>query len=82
MKYKRLDGVDKVLNTLLDTVLQPLDVAPLLSEVDVPVTVVWGRQDAVLPATNAASLANVHYVDSAGHMVHMEAPAAVVEAVP
>jgi pyruvate dehydrogenase E2 component (dihydrolipoamide acetyltransferase) len=82
MKYKRLDGVDKVLTTLLDTLLQPLDLNPLLSEVDVPVTVVWGRQDAVLPATNAASLADVHYVENAGHMVHMEVPNAVVEVVP
>lgn len=57
LKYKRTDGLDKALNTLLDTLLQPLDVRPLLSTVDVAVTVVWGRQDAVLPVTNAESLA-------------------------
>jgi len=80
MKYKRLDGVDKVLNTLLDTLLAPLDVTDLMSKVDAPVRVVWGRQDAVLPATHGESLANVRYVDGAGHMVHMEAPNSVVEA--
>ncbi|NKQ55395.1 acetoin dehydrogenase dihydrolipoyllysine-residue acetyltransferase subunit [Amycolatopsis sp. K13G38] len=80
MKYKRLDGVDKALNTLLDTLLAPLDVTPLMSKVDVPVRVVWGRQDAVLPAAHGAALANVRYVEGAGHMVHMESPNSVVEA--
>ncbi|GAA5161781.1 MULTISPECIES: acetoin dehydrogenase dihydrolipoyllysine-residue acetyltransferase subunit [Amycolatopsis] len=82
MKYKRIDGVDKALHTLVDTLLRPLDVRPLLSEVDIPVTVVWGRRDAVVPVSNAASLENVRFVDDAGHMVHMEAPSAVVEVVP
>ncbi|GAB3000503.1 acetoin dehydrogenase dihydrolipoyllysine-residue acetyltransferase subunit [Amycolatopsis acidiphila] len=82
MRYKRIDGVDKALRTLLDTLLRPLDVRPLLSEVDVPVTVLWGRLDAVLPATNAASLPGVRYVEGAGHMVHLESPSVVVEVVP
>jgi pyruvate dehydrogenase E2 component (dihydrolipoamide acetyltransferase) len=82
LKYKRIDGVDKALRTLLDTLLRPLDVRPLLSEVDVPVAIVWGRQDAVLPVTNAEALPDVRYVDGAGHMVHLESPSAVVEAVP
>jgi pyruvate dehydrogenase E2 component (dihydrolipoamide acetyltransferase) len=81
MKYKRLDGVDKVLTTLLDTLLDGLDVAPLLSTVDVPVAVVWGREDAVLPASNAAALQEVRYVAGAGHMVHLESPSSVVDAV-
>ncbi|MFJ1990144.1 alpha/beta fold hydrolase [Streptomyces asiaticus] len=41
-------------------------------------------QDQVLPAANAAALegrAPVTYVDDAGHMVHMEQPSAVVDAV-
>ncbi|WP_199543387.1 acetoin dehydrogenase dihydrolipoyllysine-residue acetyltransferase subunit [Prauserella sp. PE36] len=85
MRYKRLDGVDKALGALLGTLLDgdepALDVAPLLSEVDVPVAVVWGRQDAVLPATNGEGLDDVEYVERAGHMVHLEQPNAVVVAV-
>lgn len=85
MKYKRLDGVDKVLTTLLDTLLDgdgpAIDAAALLSTVDTPVAVVWGREDAVLPASNAADLRDVRYVEGAGHMVHMESPASVVAAV-
>ncbi|MEU6646436.1 acetoin dehydrogenase dihydrolipoyllysine-residue acetyltransferase subunit [Saccharomonospora sp. NPDC046836] len=85
LKYKRLDGVDKALNTLLDTLLDGdapgIDAAPLLSRVDVPVAVVWGRADAVLPAANGSALTGVSYVEEAGHMVHMEKPQAVVAAV-
>jgi pyruvate dehydrogenase E2 component (dihydrolipoamide acetyltransferase) len=85
MKYKRLDGVDKALTTLLGTLLDGdapcIDAASMLSTVNVPVAVVWGRQDAVLPPDNAAALADVTYVADAGHMVHMEQPAAVVAAI-
>ncbi|PXY31354.1 acetoin dehydrogenase dihydrolipoyllysine-residue acetyltransferase subunit [Prauserella muralis] len=85
MKYKRLDGVDKALNTLLGTLLDGdrpgIDAAPLLSTVEVPVAVVWGRADAVLPPANASGLGEVAFVDDAGHMVHMEQPGAVVSAV-
>jgi pyruvate dehydrogenase E2 component (dihydrolipoamide acetyltransferase) len=83
LKYKRLDGVDKVLTTLLDTLLdgdeQRIDAAPLLSQVDVPVRVVWGRADAVLPPENTSL--DVRYVENAGHLVHLEAPGAVVAAI-
>ena len=80
LKYKRRDGVDKVLTTLLDTLLdgdaQAIDAAPLLSKVDAPVKVVWGREDVVLPPGNADV-----YVEGAGHMVHLEAPGAVLAAI-
>lgn len=85
LRYKRLDGVDKALNTLLGTLLDGegpgIDVTALLSRVDVPVTVVWGREDAVLPVSNAAALADVTVVKDAGHMVHLERPGHVVEAI-
>lgn len=80
MKYKRMDGVDKALETLLGTLLAPIDARPLLSQVDAPTRVVWGRADAVLPVSNAEGLDGVSFVDDAGHMVHMEKPGAVVEA--
>jgi pyruvate dehydrogenase E2 component (dihydrolipoamide acetyltransferase) len=87
MKFKRIDGVDAALNTLVGTLLdgdaQRLDVSGALSRVEVPVAVVWGRQDGVLPVDNAAAVGDrsVSYVDDAGHMVHMEKPTPVVEAV-
>jgi pyruvate dehydrogenase E2 component (dihydrolipoamide acetyltransferase) len=79
MKYKRLDGVDAALHRLVDTLLT-LEVS--LSSVDVPVTAVWGRADAVVPASNASAFGDrVRIVDGAGHMVHLEQPGAVVAAV-
>lgn len=88
MKFKRLDGVQQALDSLLGTLLDGdrpgIDAAGLLQEFTGPVRVVWGRADQVLPAANAAALegrAPVTYVDDAGHMVHMEQPSAVVDAV-
>ncbi|NGN69599.1 acetoin dehydrogenase dihydrolipoyllysine-residue acetyltransferase subunit [Streptomyces sp. A7024] len=88
LKYKRLDGVDAALAALLRTLLgedgrPALDVTGLLGVT--PVAAVWGAQDRIIPPSNAASLraagAGVRVVEGAGHMAHMEAPAAVVAAV-
>ncbi|XVQ06802.1 acetoin dehydrogenase dihydrolipoyllysine-residue acetyltransferase subunit [Spirillospora sp. CA-255316] len=88
MKFKRLDGVQQALDSLLGTLLDGdrprIDAAGLLDKVRAPVRVVWGRADQVLPAVNAAvveGLAQITYVEGAGHMVHMERPSAVVDAV-
>ena len=77
LRYKRLDGVDKALSALLPTLLdgnrQAIDTRALLDGVDVPVTVVWGASDAVLPPPEGIG-ARVQ----AGHMLHMEAANDVV----
>ncbi|EHR53370.1 putative hydrolase or acyltransferase of alpha/beta superfamily [Saccharomonospora marina XMU15] len=82
LRYKRLDGVGRALETLLGTLLdgdaQGIDAAPLLSRVQAPVATVWGREDAVLPVSNAAGLAEVTVVGGAGHLVHLERPGEVV----
>jgi pyruvate dehydrogenase E2 component (dihydrolipoamide acetyltransferase) len=53
LKYKRLDGVDGVLRTLLDTLLDGdgprLDAVPLLAKVEVPVAVVWAARTRCCP---------------------------------
>ena len=89
LAYKRLDGVDEALHALLGTLLdgdaQRGDSAVALAAVGgaVPVTVIWGRADRVIPAAQAESVARaVRYViDGAGHMPHMERPAEVQAAV-
>ena len=73
LRYKRLDGVDKALATVLGTLLtdadtQAVDTQALLAGVDVPVTVVWGESDRILPPPDGVG-ARV----AAGHMLHMEA---------
>ena len=89
LAYKRLDGVDEALHALVDTLLdgdvQRADSAVLMAAIGdtVPVTVVWGRADRIIPAAQAESVAGAvrHLVDGAGHMPHMERPAEVQAAI-
>ena len=79
LKYKRLDGVTESLEALAGGVfpggaqawVEPEAIAGL----DVPVLVVWGAEDRIVPAAHAdaAAGAAVEIVEGAGHMVQMEA---------
>ncbi len=93
LAYKRLDGVDESLHTLLDTLLdgdaQRGDSAAALAAVldsgggAMPVTVVWGRGDRIIPAAQAEAVTGAvsHLIDDAGHMPQMERPAEVQAAI-
>ncbi len=89
LAYKRLDGVDEALHALADALLdgdaQRGDSTALLAAIGgaVPVTVVWGRADRIVPAAQAESVAGAarHLIDGAGHMPHMERPAEVQAAI-
>lgn len=86
LAYKRLDGVSAALGAIVGTLVdgdghQVIDGSALLDGSSVPVTVVWGADDRILPASGASgagtavgSRGSVTTVDGAGHMVHMEAP--------
>lgn len=84
LKYKRLDGVDRALRRLAEGLFpggrqktfEPGD----LARIPVPVSVIWGRNDRILPVAHADSLPDgveVHRLDGIGHMPHMEAAAEV-----
>lgn len=89
LAYKRLDGVAVALHTLVDTLLdgdsQRIDSAAVIAAIGdaMPVTVIWGRADQIIPATQAGSVAGAvrHILDGAGHMPHMERPAEVQAAI-
>lgn len=87
LKYKRLDGVDTCLRTLLPTLLTDddapaIDGPSLLAGVTAPVAVVWGAADRILPPPPDAAPGSVfRLVPEAGHMVHMEKPGAVREVI-
>lgn len=80
LKYKRLDGVDAALRAVRDA-LFPEDgqrhvLLDDVAKLDLPLLVVWGAQDAVVPAAHARKApptAQVHVLDGAGHSPHMEA---------
>lgn len=79
ISYKRLDGAVEALNTIAGTVFaggrQAVDLAPRLAELTVPLQVIWGEGDRIIPAAHVdgvpASVC-VHLIAGAGHMVHME----------
>jgi pyruvate dehydrogenase E2 component (dihydrolipoamide acetyltransferase) len=79
LKYKRLDGVSQVLATLGARLFAGGRQAELpgleLGATGVPLLVVWGREDRIVPASHAANVpegATVMVLDGAGHMVMME----------
>jgi pyruvate dehydrogenase E2 component (dihydrolipoamide acetyltransferase) len=84
LKFKRLDGVDAALNRIIEDCFaggrQALDLSGRLSEIVVPVQVIWGMEDRIIPASHAEGLpgaVRVHVLEGAGHMVHMEKSADV-----
>ena len=81
LKYKRLDGVPRVLETISRSNFpegrQSDDMRALIGSIEAPVQIVWGTDDAILPARHAEGLPRqvaVHRLEGAGHMPHMEQP--------
>ena len=88
LRYKRLDGVEDALGRVSGAAFpegrQALDTAAAVREAGVPVLVVWGREDRIIPAAHAEALgdaAEVHVLDGAGHSPHMEAAGEVTRLV-
>lgn len=84
LKYKRIDGVEEALKAIAQAAfpngVQSVSLRDRLSELSVPVQVIWGDADRILPPSHAANLpesVSVHVIDGAGHMVHMEKAAEV-----
>jgi pyruvate dehydrogenase E2 component (dihydrolipoamide acetyltransferase) len=79
LRYKRLDGVTAALAKIAEAWFgggrQSLDLTGRLMTLSLPVQLIWGREDRVIPAAHAeASAARlpVHILDAAGHLPHME----------
>ena len=85
LKYKRIDGVQEVLQRLAASLfpggVQQTVLAPRIDELGKPTLVVWGADDQVIPAAHAHNLARatVEVIDGAGHMVQMEQSSRVNE---
>jgi pyruvate dehydrogenase E2 component (dihydrolipoamide acetyltransferase) len=80
LRYKRLDGVQEALATVAAAMYpagrQTAVLTGQLDRLTVPVLVVWGEQDRVLPPAHAQALAGhvrVELLAGAGHSPHMEA---------
>jgi pyruvate dehydrogenase E2 component (dihydrolipoamide acetyltransferase) len=78
LKFKRIDGVEPVLDALAKAVFgggkQQVQLADQFGADHPPALVIWGKEDQVIPAKHATKLpeAEVVVIDNAGHMVFME----------
>jgi pyruvate dehydrogenase E2 component (dihydrolipoamide acetyltransferase) len=81
LRYKRIDGVDAALRAIAGQVFgdgrQHAVLTDRLADLGVPLLVVWGEQDRIIPpehACRAPDGAEVHMLEGSGHSPHMEAP--------
>jgi pyruvate dehydrogenase E2 component (dihydrolipoamide acetyltransferase) len=79
LKYKRIDGVPEALRAIANEVFadgrQSEVVAPRLASLEVPMLVIWGKEDRIIPAEHANHApegAEVSLLDGSGHSPHME----------
>jgi pyruvate dehydrogenase E2 component (dihydrolipoamide acetyltransferase) len=78
LRFKRMDGVDEALRTTADKLFPDGRQAgvPDLSGVEVPMLVIWGSEDKVVPVSHSENVpehARVEVLDNTGHMPQMEA---------
>ena len=88
VRYKRLDGVPAALASLRDGLFPDGRQRPFpageLAGLEPPTQVIWGEKDRILPVAHAAALpaeVRVIRLAGAGHLPHMEAAAAVNDAI-
>jgi pyruvate dehydrogenase E2 component (dihydrolipoamide acetyltransferase) len=79
LKMKRLDGVEAALRKIASACFaggrQALALTPRLGELRVPVQVIWGAEDRIVPPRHAEGLppaVKVTRLAGAGHLAHME----------
>jgi pyruvate dehydrogenase E2 component (dihydrolipoamide acetyltransferase) len=77
LRYKRLDGVPAALEAIARAWFPDgcQAVAIDLAALAMPVQLIWGQGDRIIPAAHAEALAGrlpVHILDAAGHLPHME----------
>ncbi len=86
LRYKRIDGVPEALHAIATALFpdgrQALNLRGVLEELDCPVVVVWGADDAIADPADAQDLpprVEVHRIGGVGHLPHMEAAPRVNE---
>jgi pyruvate dehydrogenase E2 component (dihydrolipoamide acetyltransferase) len=86
LKFKRLDGVDKALAALSEALFgggrQRDRIVETVKAAGIPVTVIFGKGDKVIPPAHAEALtgaAKIAIIEGAGHMPMMEAAKRVNE---
>ncbi|MBK6659164.1 MAG: acetoin dehydrogenase dihydrolipoyllysine-residue acetyltransferase subunit [Proteobacteria bacterium] len=84
LQFKRIDGVTEALTAIAkgfqDGSRQTVNLRANLEGLDIPIKVIWGSKDAIIPASHASGLpgkVSVTVLDGFGHLVQLEAAAEV-----
>jgi pyruvate dehydrogenase E2 component (dihydrolipoamide acetyltransferase) len=79
LRYKRLDGVAAALSAIAASWFgggrQQLALADRIAGLALPVQIIWGREDRIIPVAQAEALRSrlpVHILTGIGHLPHME----------
>ena len=84
LRYKRLDGVQAALEAIaaewFPNGVQREGIGELAAHLPMPVQLIWGRDDRIIPVAQGEALATrlpLHILEAAGHLPHMEKAAEV-----
>jgi pyruvate dehydrogenase E2 component (dihydrolipoamide acetyltransferase) len=79
LRYKRLDGVPEALAVFAEEWFpggrQRVALSDAVAALKLPVQIIWGREDRIIPVAHAEALASrvpVHILEQTGHLPHME----------
>jgi pyruvate dehydrogenase E2 component (dihydrolipoamide acetyltransferase) len=79
LRYKRLDGVPEALAAFAEEWFpcgrQRVALSDAVATLKLPVQIIWGREDRIIPVAHAEGLASrlpVHILEQTGHLPHME----------
>jgi pyruvate dehydrogenase E2 component (dihydrolipoamide acetyltransferase) len=79
LRYKRLDGVTTALTMIAGAWFgggrQSLDLNSRIAALPIPVQLICGRQDRIIPVARSEALASrlpVHVIEATGHLPHLE----------
>jgi pyruvate dehydrogenase E2 component (dihydrolipoamide acetyltransferase) len=79
LRYKRLDGVTEALAAFAEEWFpggrQIVGLGDGVAVLKLPVQIIWGREDRIIPVAHAEALASrlpVHILEQTGHLPHME----------
>lgn len=79
LRGKRMDGAVPCLKAIADSTFsgatQTLTLREAIEKLSLPMQIIWGQSDQIIPAAQAAALPSrisVHVLERAGHMVHIE----------
>lgn len=79
LKVKRIEGAESCMRTIVAaSIFNASDTKPgeNLAKLEMPLQLIWGKDDQIAAVSHTDALPdgiNVHIIDDAGHMVHMEA---------